>query len=171
MRDEAGVRNPVLPDLLRPGLRIVFCGTAAGTVSAARGAYYAHPQNRFWSALHASGLTPRLLRPEEFDQLPQWGLGLTDIAKHVSGMDRELPPGALGRQACAELKAKIEAAEPKWLAFTSLAAGRRYLGRPRRLRRTARAHWRNPRLAPAVALADSGLELGQAQALVANARG
>jgi TDG/mug DNA glycosylase family protein len=57
-------------------------------------------------------------------------LGLTDIAKHVSGMDRELPPGALGRQACAELKAKIEAVEPKWLAFTSLAAGRRYLGRP-----------------------------------------
>jgi TDG/mug DNA glycosylase family protein len=130
MRDEAGVRNPVLPDLLRPGLRIVFCGTAAGTVSAARGAYYAHPQNRFWSALHASGLTPRLLQPEEFAQLPQWGLGLTDIAKHVSGMDRELPPGALGRQACAELKAKIEAAEPKLLAFTSLAAGRRYLGRP-----------------------------------------
>ena len=67
MRDEAGVRNPAPPDLLRPGLRIVFCGTAAGTVSAARGAYYAHPQNRFWSALHASGSTPRLLQPEEFD--------------------------------------------------------------------------------------------------------
>ena len=48
----------VLPDLIKPGLRIVFCGTAAGNVSAARGAYYAHPQNRFWSALHAFGLTP-----------------------------------------------------------------------------------------------------------------
>ncbi len=61
--------------------------------------------------------------------MPQWGLGLTDIAEQVSGMDRELPPGALGRQACAELKAKIEAVEPRWLAFTSLTAGRRYLGR------------------------------------------
>jgi double-stranded uracil-DNA glycosylase len=129
MRGLASARGPVLPDLLRPGLRIVFCGTAAGTVSAARGAYYAHPQNRFWSALHAAGLTPRLLKPEEFGQLLQWGLGLTDIAKNVSGMDRELPPGALGRQACAELKAKIEAAEPRLLAFTSLNAGRRYLGR------------------------------------------
>jgi hypothetical protein len=29
MRDEAGVRSPVLPDLLRPGLRIVFCGVRA----------------------------------------------------------------------------------------------------------------------------------------------
>ena len=119
----------MLPDLLRPGLRIVFCGTAAGNVSAARGAYYAHPQNRFWSALHAFGLTPRQLRPEEYPELPQWGLGLTDIAKHVSGMDRELPAGALGREACAALEAKIAAAEPEWLAFTSLTAGRRYLGR------------------------------------------
>src|SRR5271165_481288 len=119
----------VLPDVLTSGLTIVFCGTAAGTVSAARGAYYAHPQNKFWSALEAVRLTPRLLRPEEYAELPQWGLGLTDIAKHVSGMDRELPQGALGREACAELEAKIRAAEPKLLAFTSLTAGRRYLGR------------------------------------------
>jgi double-stranded uracil-DNA glycosylase len=119
----------VLPDLIEPGLRIVFCGTAAGSVSAALGAYYAHPQNRFWSALHAVGLTPRQLRPEEYPELSHWGLGLTDIAKHVSGMDRELPSGALGRQACAALEAKITAAAPDWLAFTSLAAGRRYLGR------------------------------------------
>jgi len=129
MRGVASGRDPVLPDLVRPGLRIVFCGTAAGTVSAARGAYYAHPQNRFWSALCAAGLTPRLLKPEEFEQLPQWGIGLTDIAKRASGMDRELPPGALGREACAALKVKIEAAGPKLLAFTSLTAGRRYLGR------------------------------------------
>jgi TDG/mug DNA glycosylase family protein len=119
----------VLPDLIKPGLRIVFCGTAAGTVSAARGAYYAHPQNRFWTALHAFGLTPRRLNPEEYNELPQWGLGLTDIAKHVSGMDRELPAGALGADACAALKAKIVAAQPEWLAFTSLTAGRRYLKR------------------------------------------
>ena len=66
----------VLPDLLKPGLKIVFCGTAAGNVSAARGAYYAHPQNRFWTALHAFGLTPRKLRPEDYAELPQWGLGL-----------------------------------------------------------------------------------------------
>ena len=129
MGDKASGRGPVLPDLLGPGLRIVFCGTAAGTVSAARGAYYAHPQNRFWSALHVAGLTPRQLRPEEFPLLPQWGLGLTDIAKTVSGMDRELPPGALGHMALAELKAKIEMAAPELLAFTSLAAGRRYLRR------------------------------------------
>jgi TDG/mug DNA glycosylase family protein len=93
MLDTAGNPAHVLPDLLKPGLRIVFCGTAAGNVSAARGAYYAHPQNRFWAALHAFGLTPRKLRPEDYAELSQWGLGLTDIAKHVSGVDRELPAG------------------------------------------------------------------------------
>ncbi len=121
--------EPILPDVLEPGLKIVFCGTAAGTVSAARGAYYAHPQNKFWRVLYAVGLTPRLVRPEEYSQLPDWGLGLTDIAKHVSGMDRELPAGALGDEARAALTAKIGAARPRLLAFTSLTAGRRWLGR------------------------------------------
>jgi double-stranded uracil-DNA glycosylase len=119
----------VLPDVLATGLRIVFCGTAAGTVSAQRGAYYAHPQNKFWRVLHAVGLTPRLVRPEEYSDLPQWGLGLTDIAKHVSGMDRELPAGALDDEACAALTAKIFAVQPCLLAFTSLTGGRRWLGR------------------------------------------
>lgn len=117
----------VLPDVLRAGLRIVFCGTAAGTVSAARGCYYAHPQNKFWRALHAAGLTPRLLAPAEYADLPHYGIGLTDIAKTVSGMDKQLPSGVLGQAACDALRVKIHAAAPKILAFTSLTAGRRYL--------------------------------------------
>jgi TDG/mug DNA glycosylase family protein len=81
--------DPVLPDLLMPGLCVVFCGTAAGSVSAAKGQYYAHPQNKFWRTLHAVGLTPRLFAPAEFPLLPSLGIGLTDIAKHVSGMDNQ----------------------------------------------------------------------------------
>jgi TDG/mug DNA glycosylase family protein len=124
----AGVQL-ILPDILTPGLRIVFCGTAAGTVSAALGCYYAHPQNKFWRTLEAVGLTPHRLRPHEFATLPRWGLGLTDIAKSVSGMDKQLPPGSLGREPCRTMAAKIAAAQPNILAFTSLTAGRRYLGR------------------------------------------
>jgi double-stranded uracil-DNA glycosylase len=121
--------SPVLPDLLQPGLRIVFCGTAAGTLSAQRGHYYAHPQNKFWPTLHAIGLTPRRLDPSEYPVLLELGVGLTDIAKGVSGMDRELPSGSLGRLACDELHARIATHQPAILAFTSLTAGRRYLGR------------------------------------------
>jgi double-stranded uracil-DNA glycosylase len=119
----------VLPDLLRPGLRIVFCGTAAGATSARRGHYYAHPQNKFWPILHAIGLTSRQLDPSEFPLLAEWGVGLTDIAKSVSGMDKELPSGSLGRRACDALQANILKHQPAILAFTSLTAGRRYLRR------------------------------------------
>jgi double-stranded uracil-DNA glycosylase len=118
----------VLPDLLRSDLRIVFCGTAAGTVSARRGHYYAHPQNKFWPTLHAIGLTPHRLKPEEFPLVGEWGIGLTDIAKTVSGMDSELPSGSLGRLACEALRQRVLVHQPAILAFTSLTAGRRYLG-------------------------------------------
>jgi TDG/mug DNA glycosylase family protein len=121
---------PILPDLLRPGLKIVFCGTAAGTTSARRGEYYAHPQNRFWATLHAIGLTPERLKPTQFPLLLDCGVGLTDLAKHAFGMDRELPPGSLGEAARAGLLERILKHQPAILAFTSLTAGRRYLRRP-----------------------------------------
>ena len=65
----------------------------------------------------------------EFPALLDWDIGLTDLAKHVSGMDRQLPSGSLGPQAVADLRLRIEAAKPGILAFTSLTAGRRYLKR------------------------------------------
>jgi TDG/mug DNA glycosylase family protein len=120
---------PVLPDLLRADLRLVFCGTAAGRLSAKRRQYYAHPQNKFWRTLHAVGLTPRLLEPSEYPQLLTYGIGLTDLAKHASGMDNQLPAGSLGRLAVASLHRRIEAFRPAVLAFTSLAGGRCMAGR------------------------------------------
>ena len=118
----------ILPDVLPGGLELVFCGTAPGTASAKAGAYYAHPQNKFWRILFEAKITPRLLRPEEYGLLPSFGIGLTDIAKHAFGMDKELPPAALGRAAAEDFKARILNAAPKRLAFTSLTGGRRVMG-------------------------------------------
>lgn len=121
-------QSPVLPDLLQPGLQLVFCGTAAGHASAAAGHYYAHPQNKFWRTLYKIGLTPRLFAPAEFRELQELGIGLTDIAKYASGQDNQLPPGSLGRGAAAELRGRIAACGPAFLAFTSLTGGRSFLG-------------------------------------------
>jgi TDG/mug DNA glycosylase family protein len=118
----------VLPDLLAPGLAVVFCGTAPGTVSAARKQYYAHPQNKFWRVLYEVGLTPRQLQPSEYAELLTFGIGLTDIAKHSSGMDNQLPRGSLGADAIAALRSRIETFPPSNLAFTSLTGGRKLLG-------------------------------------------
>jgi TDG/mug DNA glycosylase family protein len=121
-------RKHVLPDRLGPGLRLVFCGTAAGRQSALQGAYYAHAQNRFWKTLYQVGLTPRLYAPAEYESLWDLGIGLTDIAKFAYGMDHQLPVGALGERAAAALRARIAKAAPAHLAFTSLNAGRKVMG-------------------------------------------
>lgn len=115
----------ILPDLLQPGLALVFCGTAAGKRSAAEHAYYAHPGNLFWRALHEARLTPRRLAPSEFPVLPDFGIGLTDLAKRHSGNDNQLPPDAFDVSA---LHAKIAIYSPHVLAFTSKNAARAALG-------------------------------------------
>lgn len=117
--------NHVLPDVLDSALALVFCGTAAGKRSAAEHAYYAHPGNLFWRALHQAKLTPRLLTPAEFPLLPQYGIGLTDLAKRHSGNDNELPRDAFSVDA---LRAKILRYQPRLLAFTSKNAARAALG-------------------------------------------
>jgi TDG/mug DNA glycosylase family protein len=118
----------VLPDRLKPGLKLVFCGTAAGRKSALARAYYAHGQNKFWATLHTVGLTPHLFAPQEYEKLWELGIGLTDIAKHAYGMDHQLPKDALGAEAVAALKARIRKAKPRILAFTSLNGGRKVMG-------------------------------------------
>jgi double-stranded uracil-DNA glycosylase len=118
----------ILPDRLKPGLKLVFCGTAAGRRSALSRAYYAHGQNKFWTTLHKVGLTPHLFAPQEYEKLWDIGIGLTDIAKHVYGMDHQLPKEALGTAAVAALKARILKARPRILAFTSLNGGRKVMG-------------------------------------------
>src|SRR5579872_311352 len=119
----------VLDDLLVPGLGLVFCGTAAGTVSARLGQYYAHPQNKFWPTLFETGLTPTLFKPAQYRQLLGLGVGLTDLAKYACGMDAELPSGSLGRDAREALRERIVATKPALLAFTSLRAGQAFFGR------------------------------------------
>lgn len=120
---------------------MVFCGTAAGRVSADLGAYYAHSNNKFWSMLAETGLTDRKLRPHEFEELRRFGIGLTDLCKDAAGSDRDIRPKPEHRKA---LRQKISAVQPAFLAFTSLEAGRRYFARkvplglqPDRLERTS----------------------------------
>ena len=108
----------MLPDILAPDLRIVFCGTAAGERSAERGHYYAGRGNAFWRLLADTGLTPRLLSPEDDASLPRFGLGLTDLVKEVAqSHDRGLVFDVAG------LVAKVERYGPAWLALTSKRAG------------------------------------------------
>jgi TDG/mug DNA glycosylase family protein len=123
----ASERAPILPDVLRPGLALVFCGTAPSRRSATEGAYYAHPGNYFWRTLHEIGLTPHRYVPAEFRSLAELGIGLTDLAKHHSGNDDQLPRDAFDVEA---LHGKLRRCAPRIVAFTSKHAARAVLARP-----------------------------------------
>jgi TDG/mug DNA glycosylase family protein len=116
----------VLRDILEPGMRIVFCGTAAGAASAKARAYYAGPGNAFWQALHLTGLTPVELVPAEFERLPEYGIGLTDICKVSYGSDAEV---GMAEFDVAGLQERIAGAEPAFLAFNGKNAARGALER------------------------------------------
>ncbi len=116
-----------VPDLLAPGLKVVFCGTALGRVSAERQAYYANPGNFFWRTLHNTGLMPDLVKPQDYTRLLDYGIGLTDLSKAHFGNDNQLPPDALDAET---LREKMARWQPKILAFTSKTGASAFLSRP-----------------------------------------
>lgn len=117
----------IVPDLLAPGLRLVFCGTALGRVSAQARAYYANPTNLFWRTLQDVGLTPHRLQPARYADLLAFGIGLTDLAKRHYGNDGELPEDAFDIEG---LRGKMTRFAPAMLAFTSKTGASAFLGRP-----------------------------------------
>ena len=112
-----------VPDVIAPGLRVLFCGINPGLYSAATGRHFARPGNRFWPALFASGFTPRLFCPADEAELLALGLGITNVVERASAAADELTPDELaagGR----ELRAKVGRFGPAWLAVLGVTAYR-----------------------------------------------
>jgi double-stranded uracil-DNA glycosylase len=117
----------ILADAIRPGLRVVFCGTALGAVAARKRAYYAGPGNAFYRTLHEVGLTPRRLEPAEYEELLDYGIGLTDICKTRSGSDAEVGRDGFDVE---RLAAVVGENRPGWLAFNGKNSGGGAFGHP-----------------------------------------
>jgi TDG/mug DNA glycosylase family protein len=118
-----------VPDLVAPGLRVLFCGINPGLYSGATGHHFARPGNRFWPALHASGFSRRLLAPWEERELLLDGCGVTNlVARATAGAD-ELTREELiaGRR---RLERLVRRYAPAWVAVLGLGAYRIALGRP-----------------------------------------
>ncbi len=117
----------LIDDVLTHHLKAVFCGTALGHESLRQRAYYAKAGNQFWPVLYRTGLTPRLLSPQEYPLMPSLGYGLTDLCKTASGNDDQLPANAFDAPA---LQHKILTYQPHILAFTSKNAASAFLQKP-----------------------------------------
>ena len=119
-----------VPDVIAPGLTVLFCGINPGLYSGFTGHHFARPGNRFWPALHAAGFTPRVFRPDEQIELLPLGYGITNLVERATAAAAELSSGELmaGAQA---LSQKVARYRPLVVAVLGIGAHRQAFGRPR----------------------------------------
>ncbi len=119
-----------VPDIVRPGLPVLFCGINPGERSGQLGQHFARPGNRFWKVLHGAGFTDRILAPSEQWALLDYGLGITNIVARPSKGAADLTPAEL-RAGAVELTARVADLRPGWLAVLGVQAYRTAFSRPR----------------------------------------
>ena len=118
-----------VPDILAPGLNVLFCGINPGLYSAAVGHHFARPGNRFWPTLHTAGFTPRLLDPAEECELLKLRLGITNVVNRATASAAELTPEEL-RRGGRRLVAKVQRFSPRFLVVLGIGAYRQAFRRP-----------------------------------------
>jgi TDG/mug DNA glycosylase family protein len=122
--------NKTVPDIIVPGLKVLFCGINPGLYSAAIGHHFGRPGNRFWPALFAAGFTPRLLDPSEEAELLSLGYGITNVVPRATASADELGHDeyvAGGKR----VQAKVKQFAPRMLAILGLGAYRIAFAKPK----------------------------------------
>jgi len=116
-----------VPDVLAPGLEIVFCGINPGRASAAAHAHFANPRNDFWRLLHAARLTPRLLAPDEQLEALAYGIGITNAAPRTTPGSSDLHRAdfAGARERLEQIAGELR---PGWIGFVGKEAYRGVFG-------------------------------------------
>jgi TDG/mug DNA glycosylase family protein len=118
-----------LPDIVEPGLSVIFCGLNPGLSAAASGHHFVGRGNRFWRTLHLAGFTPLQIAPEQDESLLTYGLGVTSVVERpTAGVDD------LARWefvvAAAAFEAWVRRYAPRHVAFLGKAAYAAMIGRP-----------------------------------------
>ena len=113
----------MVSDLLRPGLKLVFCGYNPSLASGRSGHHYAHPGNRFWRVLFTSGITDRLYEPQEDERLLSLGIGFTNLCSRPTRRADELTREEI-RAGVLTLRQKLEQFRPRVVAYTGIGVYR-----------------------------------------------
>jgi TDG/mug DNA glycosylase family protein len=132
----AAQQGATLPDLVGPGLRLLFVGINPGLWTAAAQAHFARRGNRFYPALFRAGITDRVIdasagyRPEDLAHLHERGVGITNLVPYATARADEIPPADL-LAAVGPLTAKVAALRPAAVAVLGVTAYRTAFARPR----------------------------------------
>ena len=123
-------RDKKVPDVIAPGLDVLFVGINPGLYTAAVGHHFARPGNRFWPALHIGGFTERVLSPFEEHLLPELGVGITNLVARTTARADEVTAEEM-RRGAAGLARKVRRYEPGTVAVLGIGAYRTGFARPR----------------------------------------
>lgn len=119
-----------VPDVIGPDLRVLFVGINPGLWSGAVAHHFAHPSSRFWKALYLSGFTPRLLAPEDEEELLRYGLGLTNLVDYATAAAKDLTADDL-RSGARLVVTKVRQYRPVWVCLLGVGAYRIAFEQPR----------------------------------------
>lgn len=129
-------RNTTVPDLIGPGLRLLFVGINPGLWTAATKTHFAHPSNRFYPALTRAGIIERAIDPasgmtdEDRRHLTDRGIGITNLVERATARAGELDAAELAAGA-ARLQRFAESHRPLVVAVAGITAYRTAFGRRR----------------------------------------
>lgn len=114
-----------VPDILAPGISVVFIGFNPGCRSAETGHHFAGYSNKFWKLLASAGLTPYQLKPEEDNTLLSYGYGITNIVARPSRTAAEITKEEyhIGRE---QLKEKLLLYKPAIACFAGVGVYREF---------------------------------------------
>jgi TDG/mug DNA glycosylase family protein len=126
-------RDAEVPDLLGPGVRLLFVGINPGLWTAATQTHFAHPGNRFYPALLRAGI---LLDPidagagmTDADRaaVTARGIGITNLVRRATARADELSAEEL-RAGGEALLATVARARPRVVAVAGITAYRSAFG-------------------------------------------
>ncbi len=127
-------RDAVVPDLIGDGCRLLFVGINPGLWTAATGAHFARPGNRFYPALLQAGIITRPVDPtaglSEADtaHLLERGVGITNLAPRATARADELTSHEL-RTGPERLTQVVAQWRPRVIAVAGITAYRTAFGR------------------------------------------
>src|SRR5260370_6104671 len=118
-----GAKGMKVPDVIRPELKVLFCGINPGLYTAAVGHHVERPGNRFWPAIHKAGFMARQLSPFEERELLELGYGVTNVVNRATASADEVTRDDLIKGA-RQLERKVLKYNPACLAVLGLGAYR-----------------------------------------------
>jgi TDG/mug DNA glycosylase family protein len=119
----AAATKRTIPDVVGPGLDVLFVGINPGLYSGATGFHFARPGNRFWRAIHEAGFTERVLDPSQQDDLLRYRIGITNLVARTTATAAELTTDEL-REGARILLGKVERLRPRSVAFLGISTYR-----------------------------------------------